>query len=59
MTSGLRSHGPAGTDPDQQRIEALERLQRLRADGVLSDEELAREKARVMDDTGGSTSTGA
>lgn len=40
----------AGTgDSGLGRIEALERLGRLRADGLLTEEEFAREKARILD----------
>jgi hypothetical protein len=38
--------------PDEQRLAQLERLARLRESGVLSDEELAAEKKRVLEPTG-------
>lgn len=47
----------AGTgDSGLSRIEALERLGRLRADGLLSEEEFVREKARIL---AGAYSTGS
>ena len=49
MTSGLRARGRGPSpDPEEERIAKLERLQGLRAAGLLSDEELAREKARIV-----------
>jgi hypothetical protein len=38
--------------PDEQRLAQLERLARLRESGVLTDEELAAEKKRVLESTG-------
>lgn len=47
----------AGTgDSGLNRIEALERLGRLRADGLLTEDEFVREKARILD---GATPTGS
>lgn len=53
----------AGTgDSGLSRIEAVERLGRLRADGLLTEEEFVREKARILDaahSTGSASSTEA
>jgi hypothetical protein len=38
----------ASQDPGEVRLEALERAQRLRAEGVLTEEEFAAEKRRIM-----------
>ena len=52
-TGGLRSKGTGrGPDPGDERIRQLERLEALRASGVLSESELAAEKARILDDEG-------
>jgi hypothetical protein len=40
---------PPAQPPEEQRIERLERLARLRESGVLSDEEFAEEKRRVLE----------
>lgn len=40
------------TSPDEQRLAQLERLARLHESGVLSDEELAAEKKRILESTG-------
>jgi hypothetical protein len=40
--------GAAKPSPDEERIRSLERLQELRSAGILDDEELAREKARIL-----------
>jgi hypothetical protein len=55
VAGGLRSKGP-GRVPDtgEDRIRQLERLEALRASGVLSEEELAAEKARIIGDEGNS-----
>jgi hypothetical protein len=45
---GRREPAPAASAPDDQRLERLGRLGQLHADGVLSDEEFSREKARVL-----------
>ncbi len=52
--SGLRSHAPGGSggegkaDPAEERIAQLERLKDLHTSGVLSDEELAAEKKKLL-----------
>jgi hypothetical protein len=53
-TASLRSrHGGASDDdPSEARIRRLERLDELRASGTLSEEELAREKARIIGNEG-------
>jgi hypothetical protein len=45
-----RPEAPAatGADADEERLQRLERLRSLHADGTLSDEELAAEKARIL-----------
>jgi hypothetical protein len=45
----VRSRRQGGAEsPDEQRLQRLERLARLREQGVLNDEELAAEKTRVL-----------
>jgi hypothetical protein len=48
--AGLRGRraAPAAPGPQEQRLEQLERLARLREQGVLSDDEVAAEKARIL-----------
>jgi hypothetical protein len=48
--AGLRGRraAPAPPGPQEQRLEQLERLARLREQGVLSDDEVAAEKARIL-----------
>jgi hypothetical protein len=47
--AGFRERrGAAPPSPQEERIRSLERLQELRAAGLLDDEELAREKARLL-----------
>jgi hypothetical protein len=44
----LRSRGPERVTADEQRLRQLERLERLQASGVLTPDELEREKARLL-----------
>jgi hypothetical protein len=51
--AGLRRDSGSGApDPAEERIRRLERLQSLRDSGLLSDEELVQEKARITSDEG-------
>ena len=45
---GDRGAGGAAVDPEDARLERLERLADLHEKGVLTDEELAAEKARLL-----------
>jgi Short C-terminal domain len=48
LRPGSRAAPPAATAPPSSTTDELERLARLRAEGVLTDEELAAAKARVL-----------
>lgn len=48
LRDARRRSEPASAAPDEGRLDALERLQRLRESGLLSDDELAAEKRRIL-----------
>lgn len=47
LAGGLRSRRSGPADPHEERLRQLERLAELRAQGILDDDELAREKAKL------------